>query len=119
MNEPAFTAALSAPSIDGGALMFKARVEPRRRRVMLTSVSPEGRRGRAHARQLWLTPRGGFPHSAGLIDPYRTSPLPLSPTLLKAVGANAKLGVTVEPEGGSPTGLPTGPMIAEGPLFGG
>lgn len=118
-NEPVLTATLSAPPDAGGAPLFKARLEPRRHRVMLTPLAPPTAERRARSRQLWLTPPGELPHSAGLIDPSRTSPLPLDAALLKAARAKGRIGVSLEPVGGSRTGLPTGPMIAEGPLSGG
>lgn len=117
-DEPALIATLSAPPEVGGGPLFKARLEPRRHRVMLTPLSPPPQERRKRSRELWLTPPGGLPHSAGLIDPSRTSPLPLSKALLSAAKAKGRIGVSLEPVGGSPTGLPTGPMIAEGPFSG-
>jgi anti-sigma-K factor RskA len=35
---------------------------------------------------------------------------------MQRVAAQATLAVSVEPPGGSPTGLPTGPVIASGKL---
>ena len=118
-HEPTFVATLSAPAAAGGAPMFKARLEPRRHRLLLMPLSAEAGRDGGRVRQLWLMPNGGFPHSGGLIGSGRSLPLPVSAALLKAAGPTARLGVTEEPEGGSPTGLPTGPIIAEGPLSGG
>jgi anti-sigma-K factor RskA len=44
--------------------------------------------------------------------------LHLSPALLAKLSAQALLAVSVEPRGGSPTGLPTGPVIAKGNISG-
>ncbi len=51
-----------------------------------------------------------------MVDIQNTRPLALSPDLLRLASAGAKLAVSLEPEGGSPTGSPTGPVIAVGAL---
>jgi anti-sigma-K factor RskA len=40
----------------------------------------------------------------------------LAPAMARQLGAGITLAVSVEPIGGSPTGLPTGPVIAAGSL---
>lgn len=63
--------------------------------------------------ELWYIGTGKAPKSMGLIDkgPVRL-PLPAGVTLDKATFA-----VTVEPQGGSPTGGPTGPIVYSGQLI--
>ena len=39
-----------------------------------------------------------------------------SMTVNLPLGTDASLAISVEPEGGSPTGLPTGPVVAQGRL---
>lgn len=66
-----------------------------------------------HSAELWLIPAGGKPQPLGLIDPTR----PTRMAVPAGVGAaGAALAVSIEPVGGSPTGLPTGPVIASGAL---
>jgi len=69
-----------------------------------------------HALELWVIPAGGKPHSLGLIDPGRPVKVMVPPELRPHVTADSVLAITVEPLGGSPTGQPTGPVIANGKL---
>jgi anti-sigma-K factor RskA len=66
--------------------------------------------------ELWLIPAGDKPHSLGLIDPTRPMRVQVPKDLLSQVNSNAVLAVSLEPPGGSPTGQPTGPVIANGKL---
>lgn len=66
--------------------------------------------------ELWVIPADGTPRSLGLVDAGRRRiavPPALAPLLSQP---NAVLALSVEPAGGSPTGLPTGPVVASGPL---
>jgi anti-sigma-K factor RskA len=68
--------------------------------------------------ELWLIPPGPDqrPHSLGLIQPGQAMRLTIPPDLADRVTADAVLAVSLEPPGGSPTGQPTGPVIASGKL---
>ncbi|HEX5930765.1 MAG TPA: anti-sigma factor [Methyloceanibacter sp.] len=68
------------------------------------------------AMELWLIPPGDKPHSLGLIDPNRPVTIKVPKDLLTRVNNEAVLAVSLEPPGGSPTGQPTGPVIANGKL---
>jgi anti-sigma-K factor RskA len=68
------------------------------------------------APQLWLIPRGRQPISVGVISARGPSTLPLGSALLAQLGPTAVLAVSVEPPGGSPTGQPTGPVVATGAI---
>ncbi len=69
----------------------------------------------ARVPELWLLPVGAQrPVSLGVLDPAgdnRRSLQALPPDALQAGGL---LEVSLEPPGGSPTGLPTGPVISKG-----
>lgn len=69
-----------------------------------------------HALELWLIPPGDKPHSLGLINPAKPVKVEVPPGLRPHVTADSVLAVSVEPPGGSPTGQPTGPVIANGKL---
>lgn len=69
-----------------------------------------------HALELWLIPAGDKPHSLGLVDPGRPIKVVIPPALRPHVTADSVLAISVEPPGGSPTGQPTGPVIANGKL---
>jgi anti-sigma-K factor RskA len=64
--------------------------------------------------ELWLITPGDKPHSLGLIDPTKPVRISVPETLLPKVNSDAVFAVSVEPPGGSPTGQPTGPVIANG-----
>jgi anti-sigma-K factor RskA len=69
-----------------------------------------------HAMELWLIPAGDRPHSLGLIDPARPVRVNVPADLARRITSDAALAVSIEPPGGSPTGQPTGPVIANGKL---
>ena len=66
--------------------------------------------------ELWLIPPGGQPRSLGLIAPGKPVRLTVPPDLAPHVLSGATLAVSEEPLGGSPTGAPTGPVVAHGDL---
>ena len=66
--------------------------------------------------ELWVIPADGTPHSLGLLRARGGTALTLSRDNRARIAAGALLAVTVEPIGGSPTGLPTGPIVAKGAL---
>jgi anti-sigma-K factor RskA len=69
------------------------------------------------AYELWLIPTGETrPRSLGLIQPGQPIRLDIPPDLAGRVTPDATLAVSLEPPGGSPTGVPTGPVVAAGKL---
>lgn len=62
--------------------------------------------------ELWLIPEGGAPFSLGTFDTAER--LDLVPDVVLA--ADTTLAISLEPSGGSPTGAPTGPVVAIGVL---
>jgi anti-sigma-K factor RskA len=97
-GQPTFVAAVSA----GGTSMM---VVPA---ALLTSDP--------RAMELWLIPSGDKPHSLGLLQPGRPVRVEVPRDLTGRINADAALAVSMEPPGGSPTGQPTGPVIASGKL---
>jgi anti-sigma-K factor RskA len=70
-----------------------------------------------HAYELWLIPAGETrPRSLGLVQPGQPARLDVPQGLASRLTADATLAVSLEPPGGSPTGQPTGPVIATGKL---
>jgi anti-sigma-K factor RskA len=66
--------------------------------------------------ELWMLPRdGGRPVSLGLINTSATQTVTVPPSMGEVVDAAWGLAVSVEPKSGSPTGLPTGPVLYKGP----
>jgi anti-sigma-K factor RskA len=66
--------------------------------------------------ELWLIPADGKPRPLGLLSADRTVTIAIPTNLAAQTVTNAVLAVSLEPHGGSPTGLPTGPVIAQGKL---
>jgi anti-sigma-K factor RskA len=67
--------------------------------------------------ELWALPTGaGKPVSLGLIPPSGDAERSLTDAQRAMLLAAANLAVSVEPAGGSPTGLPTGPVIIVAPV---
>jgi anti-sigma-K factor RskA len=81
------------------------------RHVLLPLTSIDVPRGRAL--QVWTLPsRERGPVSVGLMSQART--LELSLTNLPTTRTDQLFEITLEPEGGSPTGRPTGPILFKG-----
>lgn len=64
--------------------------------------------------QLWLVPGNGNPRSLGVFPPNAEGELLIPFDVRQTISAGAVLAVSLEPFGGSPTGLPTGPIVAIG-----
>jgi len=71
------------------------------------------------ALELWLLPDKGNPRSLGLVStaaPAGIARITLPATADQALQNIPALAVSLEPKGGSPTGLPTGPVLYSGPV---
>ncbi|VWD19069.1 anti-sigma factor [Burkholderia lata] len=66
--------------------------------------------------ELWLIPPHAKPVSLGVFPPDAPASMTLPPAVVAQLGARAVLAVSIEPSGGSPTGQPTGPVIATGTM---
>jgi anti-sigma-K factor RskA len=69
---------------------------------------------RARSAELWLIPSDGKPRPMGVIDPAKPATMPMPPEFKTLARAKVTLAISIEPPGGSPTGLPTGPVVATG-----
>jgi anti-sigma-K factor RskA len=69
--------------------------------------------------ELWMVPGGEQkPVSLGLINTEPTQELVIPQKMMPVINTAWGLAMSVEPEGGSPTGLPTGPVIYKGQRIG-
>ena len=66
--------------------------------------------------QLWMIGDDGVPKPMGLLAAQGTSRMKLAAEQRRQLAAGVTLAVSVEPVGGSPTGKPTGPVVAAGKL---
>jgi anti-sigma-K factor RskA len=87
---------------------------PQARQLLVTTAAISDRTDRSH--QLWLIPEGGTPVSLGLVDTGAPSRRIVPTELASRFRAGATIALSLEPEGGSPTGQPTGPVLAAGNL---
>jgi anti-sigma-K factor RskA len=66
--------------------------------------------------ELWLIPADGKPRPLGMLRADRAVTIRIPSDLAALTVGDAVLAVSLEPPGGSPTGSPTGPVIATGKL---
>lgn len=112
---PAPTSPLVAKiDFTAGSASFVAAIDPATGGVTIVPASVSAVTQRVM--ELWLIAPGDQPRSLGLIEAGRPVHINLPPALLRRVAAEATLAVSLEPPGGSPTGLPTGPVVAAGKL---
>lgn len=98
---------------NNGVAGWTATMDLQRARMVVVPATPKPVAS-DRSTELWLIPPGHKPISLGLIAENRPTTVRLPPTLLKQLGTKALLAVSVEPHGGSPTGQPTGPVVAKG-----
>ena len=65
--------------------------------------------------ELWALPRDGKPKSLGVIGAADRAVLRLDAPADKSLANVPALAISLEPQGGSPTGQPTGPVLYSGP----
>ena len=70
----------------------------------------------SHSHELWVIPADGTPRSLGMMPADKQSHMRLAEALASLLQQGATIAISVEPRGGSPTGAPTGPVIATGAL---
>ncbi len=97
----------------GGEPGWIALTGPRPDEVSFSAVAPPPE-PKPHAFELWGI-AGGPPHSLGLLPQQSGEAVALRATRLPAPGG--VLAVSLEPAGGSPTGLPTGPVLYLGKVL--
>lgn len=93
-----------------GQVMFVVTLDTASKRVIVTPIGGDGAPGHSH--ELWLLPEGGAPVSLGVMPSESTAAMPA----ISGLEVGSALAISVEPEGGSPTGQPTGAVVAQGEL---
>ena len=97
------------------AARVSARLTPDRGTLELVAARPV-QAGPAQSYELWLLPaEGGAPLSLAVLGSLDTR-VKVAPPLAQRLVRGAKLAISVEPAGGSPTGAPTGPVILAGEI---
>ena len=77
----------------------------------VTGARPEGRDF-----ELWVIEQGKDPVSLGVIPVGQSVHLAVAQAMRDRIAAGAVFAISLEPPGGSPTGQPTGPVVASGDL---
>lgn len=100
-----------------GTTRWTAMIDLRHARLIVVPTAPvvlaQGR-----APELWLIPPGQKPVPIGMVDRSEPVTIALDQAMVARLGPAAAFAVSVEPIGGSPTGQPTGPVIAQGSIAG-
>jgi len=107
-------APLTAGIDGGGHRHFVATVDTRTNSIAVVPAAYSADATREP--ELWLIPADGKPRPLGMLRADRAVTIKLPTDLAALTVGNAVLAVSLEPPGGSPTGQPTGPVIATGKL---
>lgn len=97
-----------------GKPLLSAAYDPLRGAVLLTPATQRQDEGKSA--ELWVIEGKNPPRSLGVIDIKDPSKHVIASDQLKGLESGATLAISIEPYGGSPTGLPTGPIVATGTL---
>ncbi|KQS79470.1 hypothetical protein ASG25_13210 [Rhizobium sp. Leaf384] len=109
---------VSAPLVaamkgEGSPLALLASYDAASGRLAVTPVAADV--GQPRSLELWLVPGGdAAPVALGVLPQDGQGVIEIAPAHRASLGDGITLAVSVEPPGGSPTGLPTGPVIAAG-----
>jgi anti-sigma-K factor RskA len=97
-----------------GTPLLSAAYDPIRGAVVLTPATQRDDAGKSA--ELWVIEGKNPPRSLGVIDIKDANAHAISSQRLAGLQSGATLAISIEPYGGSPTGLPTGPVVATGTL---
>ena len=108
---PSYIAVLSDPKTNHPVLVATAE---RGEMVLRVNTLDPAIHVAGRSLELWALPRGAQPRSLGLVSDQKAM-LRLAAVADQALGDVPTLAVSLEPQGGSPTGQPTGPVLYTGP----
>lgn len=100
---------------DDGQPAWLASVDVSQGTVLMVPV-PAPADGQGRIPELWLIEPGQAAKSLGLLAIDKSHTVAVPPALRQGLAAGSTLAVTLEPQGGAPQGLPTGPIIAKGAI---
>ena len=99
-------------SSDGNEFSAVVLIDAGSRELLVTPVKAEIAEDRDL--ELWLIRDGAAPAPIGLVATGAPSRLPISPQAARQILDGDTFALSIEPKGGSPTGQPTGPVVAAG-----
>jgi anti-sigma-K factor RskA len=112
-TQPARLVAVLQKDASGPAFLLT--VDTKSRTLTMRRVTAEQEPGKSY--ELWLvSDRYPAPRSLGLVETGEFTQRPLLAAYDPATVNSATYAVSLEPEGGSPTGTPTGPVLYTGKL---
>ena len=115
--QPAVVGPMAAAPVmmEGGGALLAAAYDPNHRQFIVT---PTGRYELQPTQvlELWIIVGDKAPRSLGVIDAANPRAYALPQDVRADLAAGATLAVSIEPTGGSPTGAPTGAVVASGKL---
>jgi anti-sigma-K factor RskA len=100
---------------DEKRMMLVASWDPMSRQLVL-AVAGDMPADPRHSHELWVIPADGKPRSLGVMGDSKQAHMKLAEALADLMSEGATVALSVEPRGGSPTGSPTGPVVASGAL---
>jgi anti-sigma-K factor RskA len=103
--------------LEDGRSAFMAAVDRNTGQLMLMPAVP-GDAPPEHVHELWLVLSDGAARSLGTFAASGPIKMPMPADVMPRTGAAPSLAISVEPMGGSPTGQPTGPVVARGEMSG-
>ena len=115
VEDPSAPKPVTTLAHDDGSPGWLASVDQDKGTVLMVPVpSPADAEGRVP--ELWLIPPGGTAKSLGIVSIDRSHTVKVPDTLRDALAKGALLAITLEPVGGAPQGVATGPIIAKGAI---
>ena len=106
-----YLAVLSEPRSQKPVLVISAARNDRQ--LWVTTLEP-AIHAQGSSLELWALPKGRSPRSLGVVASGEKTMLPLGAVAEQALGDVTILAVSVEPQGGSRSGAPTGPVLYSG-----
>jgi anti-sigma-K factor RskA len=100
---------------DDGNPGWLASVDAKAGTVLMVPV-PAAADAEGRVPELWLIPPGESPKSLGIVSIDRSHTVKVPDALRDALAKGALLAITLEPAGGAPQGVATGPIIAKGDI---
>lgn len=115
VEDPSAPKPVTTLAHDDGSPGWLASVDPAEGTVLMVPV-PAAADAEGRVPELWLIPPGGTAKSLGIVSIDRSHTVKVPNTLRDALAKGALLAITLEPVGGAPQGVATGPIIAKGEI---
>lgn len=113
VEDPSATRPVTTLARDDGRAGWLASVDRAKGTVLMVPV-PASADAQGREPELWLIPPGESPKSLGIVSIDRAHTVKVPEALRAALAQGAVLAITLEPRGGAPRGIPTGPIVAKG-----